>query len=137
MERSHALRTNRLLRLGGSKGPLLAFGLLLSGCQSNAPLQATPADAGWLSLSATMSQPVGEAVQLSVAVADLPAPMRDARSLVLLAGGVEASGIRRAAVMDFPYPGAFPSPDSNAKLRGVLAADGRNVRLAEITLIRP
>lgn len=129
------MRTTQGLRVGGVGTVLLALGLSLSGCQSSAPLQATPANAGWLTLSATMSQPIGESAKLSFAVADLPAPMREARSLVLLAGGVEASGIRRGAEMDFAYPSAFPSPDTNAKLRGVLAADGRNLRLAEITVI--
>ncbi|MNK95590.1 hypothetical protein D3C87_1158340 [compost metagenome] len=135
IERRHALRMTHRLGAGSCGAALLT--LLLSGCQSSAPLQATPADAGWLTLSATMSQPVGGAPQISVAVADLPPPMRDARSLVLLAGGVEASGIRGATAMDFTYPSAFPSLDSSAKLRGILAADGRTVRLAEITLIRP
>ncbi len=137
IERRHAVPMQRRLRpsLGGPA--LLLLGLLLSGCQSSAPLQATPADSGWLTLSATMSQSLGAPAQLSFAVADLPAPLRDAKSLLLLAGGVEASGMRRETVMDFTYPGAFPTPDASAKLRGVLSADGRTVRLAEITLIRP
>jgi hypothetical protein len=120
-------------RLGGA----LVLGASLTACQSSGALNATPSDAGVLTLSATMSQPLGGAPTLSLALADLPAPLRDARRLTLLAGGVEASGMRAGAAMDFAFTGAVPAADASAKLRGVLAADARTLRLAEITVIRP
>ncbi|MBO9540119.1 hypothetical protein J7643_05950 [bacterium] len=131
------MQTKRPRGLGWNGAALLALALGLAGCQSTGALQATPAEAGVLSLTATMSQPIGGAPMISLALADLPAPLRDAKAVTLLAGGVETSGIRAASAMDFAFTGAFPATDANAKLRGVLAADGKTVRLAEIALIRP
>ncbi|MNY09043.1 hypothetical protein D3C86_1419340 [compost metagenome] len=131
------MQTKRSRGLGWYGAALLAFALGLAGCQSTGALQATPAEPGVLSLTATMSQPVGGAPMISLALADLPVPLREAKAVTLLAGGVETSGIRAGSTMDFAFSGAFPALDASAKLRGALAADGKTVRLAEITLIRP
>lgn len=137
MERKRAMRTKKPWTLGWMGGASLALALGLAGCQSTGALQATPAEAGVLSLTATMSQPIGGAPMISLALADLPAPMREAKAVTLLAGGVETSGTRAGTAMDFAFTEAFPATDASAKLRGVLAADGQVVRHAEIALVRP
>ncbi|HEY9897735.1 MAG TPA: hypothetical protein V6D00_01015 [Pantanalinema sp.] len=131
------MQTKRPWALGWKGAASLALAMGLVGCQSTGALQATPAEAGVLSLTATMSQPIGGAPMISLSLADLPAPVREAKAVTLLAGGVETSGIRTGSAMDFAFTGAFPATDASAKLRGVLAADGKAVRLAEIALVRP
>lgn len=136
MERMLKMKTRHVLLAAGAVF-LLALGASMSACQSSGPLQATPADSSLLTLTATMSQPLGGLPTLSVALVDLPEPLRNASSLTLLAGGVTASGMRNAAAMDFTLNEGLPAVDARSKLRGLLAADAKTVRRAELTLVRP
>jgi len=96
---------------------------LLTGCQSTWTVQARPADQAPLALEPELAQGA-TAVTVTVPLATLPQPLRDARSLQLISAKAATAGVRQSQDVAFVIPiASLPSLESDGTMRFVLVGD--------------